>query len=145
ADARPDILAALGIVSGRSQHGVGMRALDFCAKIVKLLNSDTEPARITPDFIQRNEAVEAIEDRILHALGHGGSGELLEPHDKLCFHGSAHSKQQQIAYEIEQIWIKVGAVRLRHFRSFIDVALVVPGKLIALGDNISPVDREAGY
>jgi len=47
---------------------------------MKCLDRSAEPARVSPDLVQREQAVKSIKSGVLKAFGHNRPGELLEPH-----------------------------------------------------------------
>ena len=77
---RPRVLAALGVVGRGRQHRMRPMLGAFGVGVVERLQRSTESRRVAADLVQRDEAVEPVERRVLETLGRDGAGILLEPH-----------------------------------------------------------------
>ena len=76
--ARPRVLAALGVVRRQRGHRRRPRRLAHLVAAVELGDVDGELVRVGADLGQRAEPGEAVEGTVLDALGHHHPGRLLE-------------------------------------------------------------------
>ena len=72
------VLAALGVVGGGGQHGVRPALQPLHVQRVQLLRRDTVRVRLAADFVEGQQAREAVEGGVLQRLRHHRPGELLE-------------------------------------------------------------------
>ncbi len=94
--------------------------------------------------MSRNEPVIVVEDGILDPLGHHWSGVLLKPHDELRFERPAHTEQQQVTQEIEEVGINVGPLAFCRFDGLGDVVGVTLADMPRSGRTLGSINREAG-
>src|ERR1700730_16515237 len=92
---------------------------------MKLTGPNAEARRIAADFIERDEAVEAVKGGVLDRLRHHGAGELLKAHREFRLERTAVAQQQEIAQEIEEAPVDLGAIGLGRFDRRVDMALIV--------------------
>ena len=88
---------------------------------------------IAADFVEGDEAVVGVEDRVLDALGHGRTGQLLEAGDELLLEIPGDGQREQVAQELEQRRLDVRPLAHGFARGDVDVAPVGLGHLPASG------------
>src|SRR5690606_16593337 len=76
---RAGILAALRVMCGGSRQRLVTARGPFLHAAVEACKVACCMGRIAADFVQRKEAVVAVEKRVLDALRHGRARKLLEP------------------------------------------------------------------
>jgi hypothetical protein len=81
--------------------------MDLQVLAMETVHSHPEGSRIAAHLVERDEPVEAVVGRVLHALGHHGAGELLEAHGQLRLERSAQTHGQDLAQEVEQVSVQV--------------------------------------
>ena len=117
---------------------------------MKLHQAGTELFREAAHFVEGNEAVVNVADRVFKALSHDRSGELLEFQGEIqpaTIHHLVEPsafEQQRVAKEVKHPLrhARVQALRLAHRE--LDVFLVARGVFAALVD-VGTVDRKASY
>ena len=77
------VLAAFGVVGRAGVHRVRPAGDSVLVEGVKLIEIDAELEGTRSHFVERQQAVVDVEHRVFHALGHQGSGELLQAHDEM--------------------------------------------------------------
>src|ERR1700694_4959986 len=92
---------------------------------MKLNGPNAEARGIAADFIERGEAVEAVKGGVLDRLGHHGTGELLKAHRKFRLERTAVAQQQELAQEIEEALVDLGAIGFGRLDRGVDIALIV--------------------
>ena len=85
-----------------------------CTRTLTSWNSSSGSAEapgVAAHLVERQQAGEAVEGRVLHALGHRRPAELLEPHGELVLErrGAVHPGQQQVGQERQQVGVDVVA------------------------------------
>jgi hypothetical protein len=91
--------------------------------------------------------VEVVEGGVLHPLGHGGAGELLEAHHQLALglaHPAGNLQQQDVPEEVEQVGGEIGTPGLGGLDGLAGVAPVRVRHLADLRPCVGAVDREDG-
>ncbi len=119
-----DILASLGVVGRRGEKGKGPVLPGVGARLVKLLGGNAEEARVAPHLVEPRQAVVAVKGRVLHALGHGRAGELLEPERQVLFQGAVEAQEEQVLEKPEEPGVEIGPFLLRPFHGPGDAAPV---------------------
>ena len=72
------VLAALGVVGGRTQHGVRPLGQPLGVHRVEGVRRDAARVGLAADLVEGEQAREAVEGGVLERLRHDGPGELLE-------------------------------------------------------------------
>src|SRR5262249_33735194 len=75
--ARPCVLTAFRVVGCGRVHGVRRRPRPRTHESVKLFDGQSWQSRVVADFVERQQSVMAIEDRIFDRLRHDRSRKLL--------------------------------------------------------------------
>src|SRR6202165_461114 len=95
-----------------SQHGVRPTVETVPVRKVKLRRCGSEPVKIAPDVIQRDQAVVTVKGGIFQTFSHYRAGELLEFHGEGCYRISVSgilsfgdASQKHLADEIEDAGI----------------------------------------
>jgi hypothetical protein len=138
------IFAALGVVGGGRQHGTGPPYLDVAARPVKRLDRGAEVGGVAAHFVERHQAVEGVERRVLHAFGHRRPGQLLEAHHQLGLEVASDTPQQDVAEEIEKIRIEVRADGFGRLDRRGRIPHVIVLHLVVLCSYVGTVYWEAG-
>ncbi len=125
-EAGTNVSASLRVV-GRRREQAARRARQV--RLVEILDGKREPAGIATHLVQRDEAVPAVERRVLHALGVHGRRRLLEPDDESVVPALL---EQEDPCEL------LGQTRV------LDRGAVVPGHERRIGLDIRAVDVERG-
>ncbi len=108
-----DVVGALGVVGRKGGHGLRARGLHVLVVGVEVGDGDAVFAGVGADFVERGEAVEAVERGVLDALGHDGRGELLEAEEELVCQRAGHFEGQDLLEELEKAGVDVGPVVAR--------------------------------
>ena len=107
---------------------------------MECLHRSTELAWVSADLVQRDEAMVAIEGRVLHTLGHNGGRELLETPCEFAFRCAVVLHQEQLANKGHEVGFDVRAVAKRLLHGERHPAPIVLG--VRALSHISPVDGQ---
>src|ERR1700736_5606522 len=131
-----------------SQHGVRPNVETVPVRKVKLRRCGSEPVKIAPDVIQRDQAVVTVKGGIFQAFGHYRAGELLEFHGEGCHRISVSgilsfgdASQKHLADEVEDAGVSGRTSPFGRGDGAADVAYVRIRN--TGGGDVGAVDREA--
>ena len=150
-EARPRILAALGVVGRGAEHGVRPAFAALAVGLVESGERDAELIGIAADLVQRDEAVVAVEGCVLEPLGHHRAAVLLQLHraaqHRMAAEAAARLRHQlageEPGQEVEDARIDFGLVAARACDRPVEIALVIR-RALAGRVHIGAIDREAG-
>ena len=118
---------------------------------VERLERGPEAVGLAPHLVERSQRVEAVEGRVLDALGHDGPGELLEAQHEVAPLGALPIvqplgilEQQDRRDEVEQRGARRGVAPLREPDRRDDVRPIVRLEGLVRGADVGAVDGEAG-
>ncbi len=140
------VLSPLGVVGGRRVHGVGPLPVAFPDAPVERGRRPADPIQVAAHLVERDEAVEDIEGRVLEALGHEGPGDLLKPADELdqvCPFLLGHPvpvAEQEKGLEKPDLPVEVGTSLPCAFEGVLGEGVV--RRRVTLFRGVGPVDRE---
>ena len=119
-DARPHVLAALGVVGGGGRQGVRPAQPALGVGGVELGDGGAEAARVAAHLVERDQPVVAVEHGVLVALGHHRPGDLLEaPHEVQPLGAVGRvgplreAQRQDVLHEVVDSALMVGVRRAR--------------------------------
>ena len=150
-EARPRILAALGVVGRGAEHGVRPALGALAVGLVESGEREAELFGIAAHLVERDEAVVAVEGGVLEPLRHHRAAVLLQLHGQ-AQHGMAAEAAARLRHqlageapgqEVEDARIDFGLVAARACDRPVEIALVVRCAL-AGRVHIGAIDREAG-
>ena len=146
----PDILAMLGIMGRRAEHGVrpALRALGI--GLVEGRQRQAEIVGAAAHLVEGGEAVVAVERGVLEALGHHRAAILLHPHGEARHQVTAVAAarrgdevgREQPLQEAEDAGVQIGLAASRLRDGPVDVAAIGIGGTVRV--DIGAVDRKAG-
>ena len=108
-----------------------------------LVDRDSEAPRIAAHLVEGEQAIEAVEGRVLDRLGGHGPGQLLEARRELLLLTAAQLQEQETPQEGEQVRIEVWHAPCRRPQGGVDRR---PVGLRGCGRStyVAAVDGEAG-
>ena len=95
---------------------------------------------IATHLVERDEAVVGVEGGVFDALGHGGTGQLLEAGDEFFLQIASHGQHEQVAQKFEEGRLDVRPFAHGSARGSLDVAAIDVGQRAGIGLDVRPVD-----
>ncbi|HVD28628.1 MAG TPA: hypothetical protein VNC79_09030, partial [Mycobacteriales bacterium] len=138
----PDVLAALGVVSGQGGHRVRPGRELPAAPGVQLVDRHAQVRGVAADLVERRESQPAVERGVLDALGHHRAAGLLEPdHELVPVRAAALVAQRQLHQQVEGALPVLGQPIAGHSGGRAD-DLAALGRRGLAGHDVRPVDRD---
>ena len=138
------ILAALGIVGRRGAQTVGLSLAALEHRAVERRHRRTELRGLATDLVESQQAVVAIEGRVLDRLGHQRAARLLETNGELqgdcLILGRRHINEGQALHKVECLPVVNLACPLRLPRRCLDDRSI--HRIGTRGRNVSAIERQ---